>query len=68
MKKAEARADEMRDNYERSDFPNGLVRGKYKVMGRSVLLDADVAAVFRTSEAVNSALRSLIQAGKAKED
>jgi hypothetical protein len=68
MKKADARADEMRDNYERSDFPKGLVRGKYKVMGRSVLLDADVAAVFRTSEAVNRALRSLIQAGKAKED
>lgn len=52
--------DEMRDEY---DFSGG-VRGKFYneyIKGTNViLLDADVAAVFPDSEAVNQALRSLM--------
>jgi hypothetical protein len=52
--------DEMRDEY---DFSGG-VRGKfyqeYMKGTNVVLLDADVAEVFRDSEAVNQALRTLI--------
>jgi hypothetical protein len=52
--------DEMRDEY---DFSGG-VRGKFYheyMKGTNViLLDADVAEVFRDSEAVNQALRTLI--------
>jgi hypothetical protein len=52
--------DEMRDEY---DFSGG-VRGKfYKEYMKGtniVLLDADVAEVFRDSEMVNQALRTLI--------
>lgn len=55
----------MRDEY---DFSGG-VRGKfyreYMKGTNVVLLDADVAEVFRDSEAVNQALRTLITiAGK----
>ena len=56
--------DELRPEY---DFPNmeGGVRGKY-VEGYAegtnlVLLDADVAEAFPNDEAVNTALRLLIQ-------
>jgi hypothetical protein len=52
--------DEMRDEY---DFSGG-VRGKfyqeYMKGTNVVLLDADVAEVFRDSEMVNQALRTLI--------
>lgn len=52
--------DKMRDEY---DFSGG-VRGKfyreYMKGTNVVLLDADVAEVFRDSEAVNQALRTLI--------
>lgn len=52
--------DEMRDEY---DFSGG-VRGKfYKEYAKGtnvILLDADVAEVFRDSETVNQALRTLI--------
>ena len=52
--------DEMRDEY---DFSGG-VRGKfyqeYMKGTNVVLLDADVAEVFRDSKAVNQALRTLI--------
>ena len=54
--------DEMRPEYDLS----GGVRGKYYkqfMEGTNlVLLDADVAAVFRDSESVNQALRVLIKA------
>lgn len=52
----------MRPHY---DFRGG-VRGKYVARYREgtnvVLLDPDVAAVFKTTEAVNHALRALLQA------
>ena len=56
--------DEMRAEY---DFSGG-VRGKYYqqyMQGTNVvLLDADVAEVFRDSESVNQALRVLINIAK----
>jgi hypothetical protein len=69
MKKAK-RADkgELRTEYKRSDFPKGLVRGKYAERLREssnvVVLDPEVARAFPNQEAVNSALRSLIQIAK----
>lgn len=63
MKKAKPSSDELRPEYKRSDFGK-LERGKYYecVMARSnvVVLDADVAAVFPNSAAVNKALHSLV--------
>jgi len=47
-------ADGMRREY---DFSNG-VRGKYAERFVTIVLDPDVAAVFKTSKAVNDALRS----------
>jgi hypothetical protein len=56
--------DELRAEYKRSDFPVGLVRGKYKARiaagSNIVVLDPKVAAAFPTSAAVNRALRSLM--------
>lgn len=63
MKKVKPGSDELRPEYKRSDFGK-LERGKYyqRVMERSnvVILDADVAAVFPNSTAVNKALHSLV--------
>ena len=60
-------ADEMRPEY---DLRAG-VRGKYYQHYRQgtniVLLDSDVAAVFRDSESVNQALRVLIKAASQLE-
>ena len=63
MKKVKSGSDELRPEYKRSDFGT-LERGKYyeRVMASSnvVVLDADVAAVFPNSAAVNKALHSLV--------
>lgn len=60
------REDEMRDEY---DFSGG-VRGKfyqqYSQGTNVVLLDADVAAVFHDSDAVNQALRTLITIARSQ--
>ncbi|HLP59052.1 MAG TPA: hypothetical protein VK186_09490 [Candidatus Deferrimicrobium sp.] len=57
--------DELRAEYKQSDFPGGLVRGKYaKRMRESsniVVLKPEVARVFPNEKAVNSALLSLIE-------
>ena len=57
---------EMREEYD----IRGGVRGKYYERYRQgtnlVLLEPDVAAVFRSSEAVNRALRVLIEAARAE--
>ncbi|MBI5787867.1 MAG: hypothetical protein HZA78_03305 [Candidatus Schekmanbacteria bacterium] len=62
MKKVES--DELRPEYRREDFGTG-VRGKhfesYRKGSNLVLLTPDVAKVFPTEEAVNNALRSLIE-------
>jgi hypothetical protein len=56
--------DELRAEYKRSDFPGGLVRGKYadriRESSNIVVLKPEVAEVFPNEEAVNSALLSLI--------
>jgi len=69
MKKAkQADKDESRAEYKRSDFPKGLVRGKYAERLREssnvVVLKPEVAQAFPNQEAVNSALLSLIQIAK----
>ncbi len=57
--------DELRDEYQQSDFPSSLVRGKYaKRLHESsnvIVLKPEVAEVFPNEEAVNSALLSLIK-------
>ena len=61
-----SRQDEILPEY---DF-TGAVRGKYYERYRQgtnvVLLDPDVAAVFRDSTAVNDALRRLVSLAEAK--
>jgi len=62
MKKTKV-SDELRPEYKREDLGQG-VRGKhfesYRKGSNLVLLSPDVAKVFPTEEAVNEALRSLI--------
>lgn len=61
MKKAEA---DIRPEYRREELGQG-VRGKYydeyQKGTNLVLLSPDIAAIFPTDQAVNDALRSLIQ-------
>ncbi|MFZ5572172.1 MAG: hypothetical protein ACOZF0_17365 [Thermodesulfobacteriota bacterium] len=56
--------DELRAEYKRSDFPGGLVRGKYakrmKESSNIIVLRPEVAEAFPNEEAVNNALLSLI--------
>ena len=56
------RADDMKQEY---DFSKG-VRGKYfkryQAGSNVVILDPEIAAVFKDSESVNDALRALIKA------
>jgi hypothetical protein len=66
MKKAnKTHKDELRPEYRRSDFPQGLVRGKYAARLRKssniVVLEPEVARAFPNEEAVNKALLSLIR-------
>jgi hypothetical protein len=60
-------SDELRPEYRREDLGEG-VRGKYfgayQKGTNLVLLSPDVAKVFPTEEAVNEALRSLINVAK----
>ena len=62
MKKT--KSDELRPEYRREDLGPG-VRGKYLEAYRAgtnlVLLSPDIAKVFSTEQAVNDALRSLIE-------
>ncbi len=63
MKKVKSTSDQLRAEYSRSDFGK-LERGKYdkrvKTSSNVVILDAEVAAVFPNSAAVNKALHSLV--------
>jgi len=67
MKKVKPTSDELRTEYKRSDFGK-LERGKYyervKASSDVVVLDAEVAAVFPNSAAVNKALHSLVDVAK----
>jgi len=69
MKKAKAnRRDTLRREYRRSDFPGGLIRGKYSARvatGTNVVrLGPEIAAAFPTSEAVNEALGGVLRAAR----
>jgi len=69
MKKGESELNDWRrPEYKRSDFGE-LVRGKYASCIRAstnvVVLDAQVAKVFPNDEAVNKALRGLIELARA---
>jgi hypothetical protein len=59
---------ELRAEYKRSDFGE-IVRGKYanriKEETNVVLLDPDIAQVFPNDEAVNKALRYLVEVAEA---
>ncbi|NJD87245.1 MAG: hypothetical protein FIB05_04385 [Betaproteobacteria bacterium] len=66
MKTKDSKAAQMRAEY---DF-TGAVRGKYrdrilKEGSNVVVLDPDVAEVFKDSTSVNDALRIVIKAGKS---
>ena len=67
MKKAKPIPDELRTEYKRSDFGK-LERGKYyervRASSNVVVLDAEIAAVFPNSAAVNKALHSLVDVAK----
>ncbi|MDA3894901.1 MAG: hypothetical protein PF482_02000 [Desulfobacteraceae bacterium] len=73
MKKDKTREkNELREEYKRSDFPGGLIRGKYAERVRRssniVVLRPEVAAAFPNEQAVNSALLSLIEIAQKKAD
>jgi hypothetical protein len=57
-------SEKLRSEYQREDLGSG-VRGKYLEAYRAgtnlVLLSPDIAKVFPTDEAVNDALRSLVE-------
>lgn len=59
-----SKANEMRREYRREDLGKG-VRGKYfeqyQESSNVVILDEDVAKAFPNSQAVNEALRGLLQ-------
>ena len=69
MKKASSTPkDTLRSEYKRSDFPGGLVRGKYAARAAAssniVVLEPELANAFPNSAAVNDALRSILKAAK----
>lgn len=59
--------DKLRPEYKRSDFGE-IVRGKYanqiKEVSNVVLLEPDIAEAFPNDEAVNKALRYLLEVAK----
>lgn len=63
-KNKEPEKDELRTEYKRSDFPSGLVHGKYaermKESSNVIVLRPKVFKTFPNEEAVNNALLSLI--------
>jgi len=64
--------DELRPEYDLSMLLKGAVRGKYVERYRAgtnlVLLEPDVAKVFRDDQAVNEALRLVMQLTKLGRD
>ena len=68
MKKNSAAKDSLRSEYKRSDFPGGLVRGKYAARAQAssniIVLEPELAAAFPNSAAVNDALRAILNVAK----
>ena len=71
MKKADTAPDDLRSEYHREDF-GAMERGKYAASVREssnvVVLDPDVAQAFPNAEAVNQALRKLIEVARSSVD
>ena len=61
-------ADEMRPEYDLRGGIRGKYFKQYKQGTNVVLLDPDVAAVFRDSESVNQALRNIMTAPKSQSE
>jgi len=57
----------MRKEYDFTKAVRGKYAAKYKAGTNIILLDPDVAKVFKTSRLVNQALRSLTRIIKAQE-
>jgi hypothetical protein len=57
--------EELRKEYKLSDFPQGMIRGKYvkrlRESSNMVVIRPEVADVFPNEKAVNDALLSLIE-------
>ncbi|MGH8530956.1 MAG: hypothetical protein ACRETN_14115 [Nevskiales bacterium] len=68
MKKASGSKDTLRSEYKRSDFPGGMVRGKYAARAAAssniVVLEPELAVAFPNSAAVNDALRVILRVAK----
>jgi hypothetical protein len=64
MSKAEDQ-DEMRPEYDFSGGVRGKYAGRYSEGANVVVLDPDVAEKFKTSEAVNKALREFAERKQA---
>lgn len=68
MKKVDTVSDELRPEYRREDF-GSMVRGKYAARMREssniVVLDPDIAEAFPNAQAVNRALRGLLELVKS---
>ena len=64
MKKAKPNTDELRSEYQREDFGD-MMRGKYakrcKEASNVVVLDPEVQKAFPNTQAVNDALRGLLE-------
>ncbi len=71
MKETEHSQDDLRPEYKRSDFKK-VERGKYyeRVQASSnvVVLDAEMATIFKNSAAVNKALHSLVKVAEKASD
>lgn len=67
MKKTKPKQDELRAEYRREDFGE-MVRGKYAKRCREgsnvVVISPDVSKAFPNSQAVNDALRGLLELAK----
>ena len=68
MRKDDNTIDELRPEYRREDF-GVMVRGKHAKQMREttniIVLDPDVAAAFPNAQAVNQALRHLLELARA---
>jgi hypothetical protein len=63
-KKSDSGAPEMRAEYDFSDAVRGKYADRFTEGSNVIVLDPDVAAVFRDPKAVNSALRLLAESAR----
>jgi septum formation inhibitor-activating ATPase MinD len=68
MKKSSPPKDTLRREYKATDFPAGLVRGKYAsktaALSNIVVLEPELATVFPDSATVNDTLRAILKIAK----